>query len=198
MQIKPMRANPMQVNTLRADRTHVNPILGDKITFVRTARETGGQSSLLELELVPRAQGTPLHYHERNAETFTVLEGELTVRSGDQFHKLRPGQTYTVPPGTKHCFSNAQNAPVRAMIELNPGSEGFENAIKIAYGLARDGQCDAKGLPKRLDHMAVLFDIGEGRIPGLLSLLMPLMRMLARKARARGVEKELMEKYCPN
>ncbi len=131
---------------MQTNRTHVNPILGDKITFVRTSRETGGQSSLLELELVPLAQGTPPHYHDRFAETFTVLAGELTVRTGNQLRKLRPGQTYTVPPGTKHCFCNAQNAPVRAIIELNPASEGFENGIKIAYGLARDGQCNAKGL----------------------------------------------------
>jgi hypothetical protein len=82
------------------------------------------------------------------------------------------------------------------MIELNPASEGFENGIKIAYGLARDGQCNAKGLPKRLDHMALLMDLGEGRVPGLLSLVMPLMRVLARKARARGEEKELVDKYC--
>jgi quercetin dioxygenase-like cupin family protein len=171
-------------------------MLGDKITLVRTSRETGGQSSLLELELVPLAQGTPLHYHDRFAETFTVLAGELTVRTGNQLKKLRPGQTFTVPLGTKHCFFNAQNAPVRAMIELNPASEGFENGIKIAYGLARDGQCNAKGLPKRLDHMALLMDLGEGRVPGLLSLVMPLMRVLARKARARGEEKELVDKYC--
>ncbi len=186
------------MQTTQTNRTHVNPILGDKITFVRTSRETGGQSSLLELELVPLAQGTPLHYHDRFAETFTVLEGELTVRSGNDLKKLRPGQSFRVPPGTKHCFFNAQNVPVRAVIELNPASEGFENGIKIAYGLARDGQCNAKGLPKRLDHMALLMDIGEGRVPGLLALVMPLMRMLARKARARGVEKELMEKYCLN
>jgi hypothetical protein len=127
-----------------------------------------------------------------------VLEGELTVLSGSQLKKLRPGQTFTVPPGTKHCFFNAQDAPVRAMIELNPASEGFENGIKIAYGLARDGQCNAKGLPKRLDHAALLFEIGEGRVPGILSLMMPVMRLLARKARARGVEKELMDKYCLN
>jgi hypothetical protein len=127
-----------------------------------------------------------------------VLEGEITVRSGSQLKKLRPGQSFTVPPGTKHCFFNAQNMPVRAVIEFNPGSEGIENSIKIAYGLARDGQCNAKGLPKRLDHTALLLDIGEGKIPGFLSLLMPVMRMLARKARARGVEKELLEKYCLN
>ena len=181
---------------MQTNRTHVNPVLGDRITFVKTSRETGGQSSLLELELVPLAQGTPLHYHDRFAETFTVLEGELTVRSGNQLNKLRPGQTFTVPPGTKHCFFNAQNTPVRAMIELNPASEGFENGIKIGYGLAREGQCNAKGLPKRLDHMALLFDIREGRVPGVLSLMMPVMRMLARKARAKGVEKELITRYC--
>jgi mannose-6-phosphate isomerase-like protein (cupin superfamily) len=183
---------------MQTNRTHINPILGDKITFVKTARETGGRTSLLELELLPLAQGTPLHYHDRFTETFTVLTGELSIRCGDQVKTLQPGQTFTVPVGTKHCFFNAAATPVKAMIELSPGSEGFENGIKIAYGLARDGLCNAKGLPKRLDHMALLFDMSEGRVPGLPSLIMPIFRMIARKARVRGVEKELMTRYCPS
>ncbi|MBC7920696.1 MAG: cupin domain-containing protein [Ferruginibacter sp.] len=170
--------------------------MGDKITFLKTARETGGRSSLLQLELAPLAQGTPPHYHERFTETFTVQEGELIVRCSDEIKKLGPGQSFTVPINTKHCFFNTKETPVKALIELNPGSEGFENGLKIAYGLARDGQCSAKGLPKRLDYLALLFDMSEGRMPGLLSLMMPIFRMVARKARAKGVEKELIEKYC--
>lgn len=181
---------------MQTNRTYMNPIVGDRITFVKTARETGGRSTLLELELAPLAQGTPPHYHDRFTETFTVLEGELSVRCGSRVKTLKPGQTFTVPVSTKHCFFNAAAAPVKATIELSPGSEGFENGLKIAYGLARDGQCDAKGLPKRLDYMALLFDMSEGRMPGLLSLIMPIFRMIARKARARGVEKELIARYC--
>ncbi len=60
-------------------KTFVNPIIGDKITFFKTCKETNGASTLCELELVANGKGVPAHYHDVFTETFTVVEGELTV-----------------------------------------------------------------------------------------------------------------------
>lgn len=81
-------------------------------------------------------------------------------------------------------------------VELRPGHAGFENSLKIAYGLAKDGLTNNKSIPKSLSHLAVLADIG-GTVPGgIFSKLMPLLRWQAGRARKKGIEKMLIEKYC--
>ncbi len=66
----------------------------------------------------------------------------------------------------------------------------------IAYGLARDGKCNKNSIPKDIKHTALLFDMSGGRIPGIMSLIMPLLRRIANRARKKGLETELIEKYC--
>ena len=45
--------------------------------------------------------------------------------------------------------------------------------------------------------MAALFaDMSASNATGLTGLLMPLLKRIAARARARGLERELVEKYC--
>lgn len=177
-------------------KTHINPIIGDKITFLKTSVETNGQSTLCELELIANAKGVPSHYHDLFTETFTVLDGELVVEIGKQTKVLKVGDSATIPLNTLHRFYNKSDNPVKATIELKPGNSGFENGLKIAYGLARDGKCNKDSLPKDIRHTALLFDMSGGRVPGLLSFAMPILKFIAKKARKKGIEKELIAKYC--
>jgi len=177
-------------------KTHINPIVGDKITFLKTCKETYGQSTLCELELVANGKGVPLHYHEVFTETFTVLEGELTVEIDRQIKTLKVGDSATIPIKSLHRFYNKTAMPVKATVELKPGHQGFEDSLVIAYGLARDGKCNKNSIPKDINHLAILFDLGEGRLPGLMSIAMPILKIIARKARKKGIEKELFDKYC--
>ena len=177
-------------------KTHYNPIIGDKITFLKTCKETNGQSTLCELELIAKAKGVPAHYHNVFTETFTVTEGELTVEINKKKSILKVGDSAIVPLNSLHRFYNETDKPVKATIELKPGHTGFENGIMITYGLARDGKCNKHSLPKDIKHTALLFDMAAGRVPGLLSLAMPILKMIAKKARAKGIEKELIDRYC--
>jgi hypothetical protein len=127
---------------------------------------------------------------------FIPLEGTLQVRSGKQQLHLHPGQTYTVPPGAPHCFHNPSGQPIRFQVELRPGHEGFENSLKIANGLASDGLTNRKGVPRNLMHLSVVGILGDTYLPGILALFMPFFRWMARRARQRGVEKALLERYC--
>ena len=68
--------------------------------------------------------------------------------------------------------------------------------IKIAYGLAEDGLTSATGIPKKLDHLALLLKVSDTRAKGLLGLMVPLLMMRAKKAERKGVLKELTERYC--
>jgi quercetin dioxygenase-like cupin family protein len=172
-----------------------NPVQQDYATFLETSASTGGRHTLIEIEVVPGG-GTVPHYHLAYSERFEVLEGELEVHVGGETHTLRPGDTKTAQINTLHNFKNPTGKPTRFLIELVPGSTGFEQSLQIVYGLAVDGKVNKQGLPTNIYHLALVFVMGEGRVPGVMSLVMPLFRFLAGRARKKGIEQELIEKYC--
>ena len=184
---------------MKSTRTIMNPVNGEKVTFVKTAAETDGEITLLELEVFPNAQGTskiPLHYHLSYAETFRVLEGELTVQTDKETMRLKPGESATVPINTPHAFSNKSSQPVKAMLEVTPGNEGFEKGLCILYGLAADGKTNENGMPKSITHMALGMMKSDVRLTGMLSFVFPIIKLIAKMARKRGFEQELIDTYC--
>src|SRR5205823_1789633 len=99
------------------------------------------------------------HRHLTYAEHFRCVQGTLTVRLGRTATRLAPGDTAVAPAGSVHCFANETAAPVRFHVELRRGHRGFEQALQIGYGLARDGHCDARGYPRDIRHLAVLAEM---------------------------------------
>jgi quercetin dioxygenase-like cupin family protein len=178
-----------------AERRVYNPVQRDAAVFLETSAETGGKRTLIEVELAPGG-GNEAHRHVAFAERFEVAHGTLTVRVGDEEHTLGPGDKACAPVGARHCFANGTEEPVRFLVELLPGHAGFEQSLQIAYGLAADGLVTGKGIPKRLSHLALLVDLGDTRLSGPLKILEPVLGLLARRARARGVEAELIARYC--
>ena len=96
-----------------------------------------------------------------------------------------------------HCFYNPSDHVVRFKGEARPGRPGLERFVQIAYGLARDGHVNRKGYPNKLSHVALLMEMGDVRIPGLaFRLLAPVFGWVAHRARRRGIEQELVDRYC--
>lgn len=177
-------------------RTFVNPVIKDTITFLQTASESGGRVTAAEITLMPGGSN-PLHYHKTYAETFTAIEGTLGVKLGKKEIKiLKPGETHTVLPMQVHCFFNPTDSVIRFKVELRPGHEGFENSIKIIYGLAADGLTNSKSIPKSLKHTAMIVTMSDMNVPGFLTFIFPILKRMAKKARETGEEQKLIEKYC--
>ena len=171
-----------------------NPVIGERITYLITAKQSNGEKTLLEIQLGPKG-GNPLHYH-RFTESFKVLEGELTVQISKGKKKLKMGETASVPSNAVHRFYNPSAKPVVFIYELNPACEDFENVLRIGCGLANDGKAGSNGMPKNLWHMAILMNMAEGSFVGMFSVLERFFRLLARTAKAKKMEKELLDKYC--
>ena len=174
-----------------------NPVIGEKITFLTTSKQSNGINSLMEIHLSPKG-GNPQHFHKRFSETFKVFEGELNVQLGKEIKLLKPGDTATAPINTIHRFYNTSGKPVRFTCELRPASEGFENVLRIGCGLARDGKSAKNGMPKSILHMAILMNIGEGYFVGVFSLFEKFFRLLAQTNKAKKIEEDLLKKYCSN
>jgi quercetin dioxygenase-like cupin family protein len=176
-------------------RRYYHPGQKDYATFLKTSEETGGGYTLIEVEVAPGG-GNPPHYHKTYDEHFKVLEGELEVLVGKDKRALYPGQKAVAKRNTRHCFRNPSDKPATFLVELRPGSAGFERALKAAYGLARDGRTLSDGTPKNPYHLAVLLEWSEIRMSGPIALAEPLFRLLATRARRKGIDRELEEKYC--
>ena len=72
----------------------------------------------------------------------------------------------------------------------------MENFIKIFYGLAFDGLTDKKGKPRKFAHLAVALVMSDSNAPGWMSLLAPVIRNVAKRAKKNGTEKWLLDRYC--
>jgi mannose-6-phosphate isomerase-like protein (cupin superfamily) len=183
-----------ETNAMENVRRIYNPVQQDYATFLKTSAETGGEVSLLEVEVAPGG-GNGLHYHAEFSEGFEVLEGELGVQVGDKQKVLKPGEKAVVPPDTLHRFYNATSEPVRFLVEVKPGHSGFEDALRIAYGLASDGEVTSDGTPKDFLTLAYIVQISGTKLNGPLAVLQPVFGVLAKIAERRGVDKRLAEKY---
>jgi quercetin dioxygenase-like cupin family protein len=176
-------------------RVFINPKVKDKVTLLETSKETGGTHTLLEVELAPGG-GTPPHYHGSFIEEFTAVEGVLGVMLHKRDLLLNPGQQATVERHALHRFFNPGRETIRFHVRIVPGSERFENSLKIGYGLAVDGFVNNKGVPNKLDHISLLLELSDTRLPGFLSFIQPYLKRRAKSARKRGVDTELFAKYC--
>ncbi len=176
-------------------RTIVNPIFKDTATFLERSAETGGKYCACEVTLLPGGKNVA-HIHKKYSETFTAIAGNLGVKAGGKTIILKPGETFTVPIGVVHSFFNPGPETIRYNIVIAPGFDGFEYMLRILYGMARDGQTDKNGLPKRLALIALIGEIGDTSLPGLFVLLAPLLKFLAARARKRGEEQRLLATYC--
>ena len=125
-----------------------------------------------------------------------MIEGSLEVLVGGETRTLRPGEKAVADKNVLHRFRNPADTPTRFLVELRPGHAGFERAIKAGYGLAADGLTAPNGAPRNPYHLAVLLGWSEMRIPGLFTLAEPVFRLLARRARRKGIDSELEARYC--
>lgn len=177
-------------------RTIHNAILKDVVTFVRTSAETGGTVSELHVTLMPSG-GTPLHYHTSYRETFRVLSGHLGLElAGGRKVLLDAGDVHEVGVGVVHRFYNPTETPVAFVTLVVPGHEGFENSLRIVYGLAQDGLCNAKGIPKSVRHLALFATMSDTRFVGWMALLSPFLKLVAAQNVKSGLEETLIQRYC--
>ncbi|CZR57317.1 uncharacterized protein PAC_07206 [Phialocephala subalpina] len=179
-----------------ASRRHLtHPIIRDKITIEKYAHETGGEYTLIRGTVAPGG-GTPLHYHLSYREELTVASGKISFQLNDDIVQPSPGETAIIPINTKHRFFNESDTDAEFVGKLVPGHEGFEKCVYIIYGLAEDGECDEKGLPKSFVQMCLMAELGDMKWPGLMSWVgNGVVKAGAAYARWSGEEERLLRRY---
>ena len=168
----------------------------DVVTIVKSDEQTDSAYILLEVAMAPGG-GMINHYHTSYAEEFIPIAGVLVIEQEGQKILLRPGRRVTAGIGQVHRFFNPGKTTIRFQVKITPGKGQFIDALRIRYGLAAEGKTTTRGIPRRLDHLALLLELSDIRFTGFLSLIHPLMERLAARARKKGTDKLLRNQYCP-
>ena|SRR5690348_6167247 len=93
--------------------------VGELITILASGEQTGGAFGLMESVLVRGAEPPP-HVHHREDESFFILEGDLTVRVGDDTFSAAPGSFVFCPRDVPHLLT-LHSEQVRALTLVTPG-----------------------------------------------------------------------------
>jgi quercetin dioxygenase-like cupin family protein len=142
------------------NQTISNRVTGETITFVRTARETGGRLVELAFSVTPGGAPPAEHVHPHQTETFAVHAGRCCVRVNGVERELGPGDSASVPPGASHTWAAASD--LRMTVTLEPALHA-DQFFEELFALANAGKVNGKGLPTPL-HFAVLLDDYRGLI----------------------------------
>jgi mannose-6-phosphate isomerase-like protein (cupin superfamily) len=102
------------------------PSPGEDVFFKMGGSETEGRFDYFEIR-VGHLEGPPLHIHLIQDETFHVLEGELSVKVGDELIPCKAGEFLFIPKGTIHTYVNLKPERARAVGNLSPG--GFDDFV---------------------------------------------------------------------
>jgi quercetin dioxygenase-like cupin family protein len=139
---------------IRTGDTIENPVTGERMTFLATARDTDGDAIVIETVVQPDGFVAAAHVHPSQTERFAVAEGTLGLKVGGEKITLEPGDVAVVEAGTPHKFWNAGEEPVRFVCEVRPALQ-FESLLETMFALAADGKTNRKGMPNPL-RLAVI------------------------------------------
>jgi mannose-6-phosphate isomerase-like protein (cupin superfamily) len=157
---------------------------GETVTVRAPSADSGGELLEVEAEWAPDPHRPLPHSHPSQDEHFEVLEGELSVKLGDERRTLQPGDTLDVPAGTVHAMWNSGPTPARASWQVRPAlrtEQFFETVHRLRE--AGHGSSNGLGVPAGA-YVAREFSAEfTPALPGSARALLPL---LAAWARLRG------------
>jgi quercetin dioxygenase-like cupin family protein len=102
---------------------------GQEMAVVLDSAVTGGQLTVIDVH-ARRGDASPIHVHGGDDEAFLLLDGAMTVWTGDQRSRLRPGGIAFLPRQLPHAvrFDIAS----RALILSTPA--GLQEGVFRAAG----------------------------------------------------------------
>src|SRR5829696_3611032 len=94
-QAKPRRRRAM----IRRGDTIGNPITGERVTFLKTSAETGGEYVLIDTTVAPNGAVAAEHVHPHQSERFEILEGVVEFKLDGKTMVARANDVVMVEPG---------------------------------------------------------------------------------------------------
>jgi mannose-6-phosphate isomerase-like protein (cupin superfamily) len=108
------------VESLVRRRTVVDAGAMQPILSVTATNEPAACAYAIDEMLAPTGSSPPLHVHHREDEGLWVLEGELTVRRGDETMRALPGTFTYLPRDVPHTYVVEGDAPAVLLTIWSP------------------------------------------------------------------------------
>ena len=118
----------------RAGQTVVNPATAERITFLETAADTGGELLAMENVWTRPDHRTTEHVHPGMEERWEVVSGRAHFRIGGEDIEAGPGEVVVAPAGTPHCGWNPTDGEVRLRIEMRPALRWEDLVVRLFAG----------------------------------------------------------------
>jgi mannose-6-phosphate isomerase-like protein (cupin superfamily) len=134
------------------------------VRFMIDGEGAGGDFSLVEHPLSPRALAAPLHRHTREDEYSFVLEGRMGGLLGDEVVEAGPGDLVFKPRDEWHTFWNAGDVPCRILEIIAPA--GFEHFFRELVALGGALEADPEQVAALSDRYGL--EMKPETVPELL------------------------------
>jgi quercetin dioxygenase-like cupin family protein len=167
-----------------------NPITGEVVEFLETAKETRGAYSQFKATLKPGGGFAVEHFHVAGDESFEVLSGTLTYKLYGKQGVVNEGESITLPKGSIHAHWNNHDTYL-VMIQTITPSLDIDRFLTALLGLATDNKLDKTGQPpllqvlvwiRELQSKTYLAAIPKPAQDVLAFLLTPIAKLLGYRA----------------
>ena len=167
-----------------------HPVTGERVVFLDTAADTGGELVRMEFFVRPGGFVATEHVHPKQEERFEIRHGVAGFRVGGDERNGRVGEDVVVPPRTRHVWWNAGDDELGMIVEIRPALR-FESFLETWFALGKAGKTNEKGMPNLLQLFVVASEyrneIRAARLPFALqraafALLVPIGRALGYRA----------------
>lgn len=118
----------------------------DPVLKLRMRFEREGDVLIGHVEIEPRG-GVSTHFHPRQEERWTVVDGHMRFKIGRDKQVVDSGGGVTVPPTVRHSLENIGSTVARARFEAEPALD-LQPFLEGAAALNRAGAVNRFGVPK--------------------------------------------------
>ena len=130
----------------RAGDEIVNPRTAQRMVFLETGEETGGQSLRIDSYNPPSAPLEPEHVHPFQESGAEVISGSLRFRIRGEERSVKAGESVTIPANTPHHFWNDGEEEAHSVQWFKPALN-IDRFFESYFGLAQDGKLKEDGSP---------------------------------------------------
>jgi mannose-6-phosphate isomerase-like protein (cupin superfamily) len=134
------------------DRTDAPLVLFEGDTFYAkvSTGDTDGSLYIYESTRV-KPGGPPLHVHYDQDEWWYVLQGQFTIKVGDQLFDVKAGDSVFGPRNVPHCFAKVGEGEAKMLMAFSPAGkmEAFFTAMSKG---ATKGMTPEQNAQFRKDH----------------------------------------------
>jgi quercetin dioxygenase-like cupin family protein len=121
----------------------------DPVHRIRYAFQPDGENLWVESWLEPGG-ALPPHFHPRQEERWSVVEGEVRFQLGNEKRVIGPEDgEMIVRPGTKHGLESTSDREVHLRCHVIP-ARNLQAFLEESAQAARDGLIRRGGIPKNL------------------------------------------------